>query len=135
MTERLNLEPSTAQGVVTAAEFLPFVGDLPMIEDAVDQFKRGDIKEGALTTLLATAGIAFDGIPLIVDGIKKASKPPQIFVGEKSKFADKVASKEIMESRQLTEPKSDYYDDFMGVSAVSELPSELRNKILNISEI
>ena len=129
LTERLNLDPSTAQGVVTAAEFVPFLGDLSMIEDAVDQFKRGDIKEGALTTLLATAGIAFDGIPLIVDGIKKASKPPQIFVGEKSKFADKVASKEIMESRQLTEPKSDYYDDFMGVSAVSELPSELRNKI------
>lgn len=129
LTERLNLDPSTAQGVVTAAEFVPFLGDLPMIEDAVDQFKRGDIKEGALTTLLATAGIAFDGIPLIVDGIKKASKPPQIFVGEKSKFADKVASKEIMESRQLTEPKRDYYDDFMGVSAVSELPSELRNKI------
>ena len=129
LTERLTLDPSTAQGVVTAAEFVPFLGDLPMIEDAVDQFKRGDIKEGALTTLLATAGIAFDGIPLIVDGIKKASKPPQIFVGEKSKFADKVASKEIMESRQLTEPKRDYYDDFMGVSAVSELPSELRNKI------
>jgi len=129
LTERLNLDPSTAQGVVTAAEFLPFVGDAPMIEDAIDQFKRGDIKEGALTTLLATAGIAFDGIPLIVDGIKKASKPPQIFVGEKSKFADKVASKEIMESRELIEPKRDYYDDFMGVSAVSELPSELRNKI------
>lgn len=137
LTERLNLDPSTAQGVVTAAEFVPFVGDLPMIEDAVDQFKRGDIKEGALTTTLAVAGIAFDGIPLIVDGIKKASKPPQIFVGEKSKFADKVASKEIMESRELTEPKRDYYDDFMGVSAVSELPSELRNKIssgeINIS--
>ena len=131
LTERLNLDPSTAQGVVTAAEFLPFLGDLPMIEDAVDQFKRGDIKEGALTTLLATAGIAFDGVPLIVDGIKKASKPPQIFVGEKSKFADKVASKEIMESRQLSQPRSDYYDDDIGVSAVSELPFELRQKIAN----
>lgn len=147
LTERLNLDPSTAQGVVTAAEFLPFLGDLPMIEDAVDQFKRGDIKEGALTTTLAVAGIAFDGIPLIVNSIKKTktgipkkevtpeedalSSPliPKMFVGEKSKFADKVASKEIMESRQLTEPKRDYYDDFMGVSAVSELPSELRNKI------
>ena len=66
LTEKLNLDPSTAQGVVTASEFIPFVGDLPMIEDAVDQFKRGDIKEGALTTTLAVAGIAFDGIPLIV---------------------------------------------------------------------
>ena len=147
LTERLNLDPSTAQGVVTAAEFLPFVGDAPMIEDAFDQFMKGEIKEGALTTILATAGIAFDGIPLIVNSIKKTktgipkkevtpeedalSSPliPKMFVGEKSKFADKVASKEIMESRQLTEPKSDYYDDFMGVSAVSELPSELRNKI------
>ena len=71
LTERLNLDPSTAQGVVTAAEFVPFLGDLPMIEDAVDQFKRGDIKEGALTTTLAVAGIAFDGIPLIVKNLKR----------------------------------------------------------------
>ena len=127
LTERLNLDPSTAQGVVTAAEFVPFVGDLPMIEDAVDQFKRGDIKEGALTTTLAVAGIAFDGIPLIVDGIKKASKPPQIFVGEKSKFADKVASKEIMESRELT-PSA---DDAFGLGAVAEFPDELKRKIYN----
>jgi len=127
LTEKLNLDPSTAQGVVTAAEFVPFLGDLPMIEDAVDQFKRGDIKEGALTTLLATAGIAFDGVPLIVDGIKKASKPPQIFVGEKSKFADKVASKEIMESRKLTQSP----DDSFGVSAVSEFPDKLKSKIYN----
>ena len=127
LTERLNLDPSTAQGVVTAAEFVPFVGDAPMIEDAIDQFRRGDIKEGALTTLLATAGIAFDGIPLIVDGIKKASKPPQIFVGEKSKFADRVASKEMMESRQLTATTE---EDF-GVSAVAEFPAEIKNKVYN----
>ena len=44
LTERLNLDPSTAQAVVTTAEFVPFVGDAPMIEDAFDQFKRGDIK-------------------------------------------------------------------------------------------
>ena len=127
LTERLNLDPSTAQGVVTAAEFVPFLGDLPMIEDAVDQFKRGDIKEGALTTLLATAGIAFDGIPLIVDGIKKASKPPQIFVGEKSEFADKVASKKIMESRELTSSA----DDSFGVDALAEFPNELKSKVYN----
>ncbi len=145
LTERLNLDPSTAQGVVTAAEFVPFLGDLPMIEDAVDQFKRGDIKEGALTTLLATAGIAFDGIPLIVNSIKKTktgiskkevtpeedalSSPliPKMFVGEKSKFADKVASKEIMESRKLTQSP----DDSFGVSAVSEFPDKLKSKIYN----
>jgi len=104
LTERLNLDPSTAQGVVTAAEFVPFVGDLPMIEDAVDQFKRGDIKEGALTTTLAVAGIAFDGIPLIVKNLKRVktdipeekvtpeeealSSPlvPKMFVGEKAKL-------------------------------------------------
>jgi hypothetical protein len=131
LTERLNLDPSTAQAVVTTAEFVPFVGDAPMIEDAFDQFKRGDIKEGALTTLLATAGIAFDGIPILVNGFKKAMNPPQMIVGEKSKLADKVASKEIMESRQLTKPSSDYYDDDIGVSAVSELPFELRQKIAN----
>ena len=104
LTERLNLDPSTAQGVVTAAEFVPFVGDLPMIEDAVDQFKRGDIKEGALTTTLAVAGVAFDGIPLIVKNLKRVktnipeekvtpeeealSSPlvPKMFVGEKAKL-------------------------------------------------
>ena len=104
LTERLNLDPSTAQGVVTAAEFVPFVGDLPMIEDAVDQFKRGDIKEGALTTTLAVSGIAFDGIPLIVKNLKRVktdipeekvtpeeealSSPlvPKMFVGEKAKL-------------------------------------------------
>ena len=145
LTERLNLDPSTAQGVVTAAEFVPFVGDAPMIEDAIDQFRKGDIKEGALTTLLATAGIAFDGIPLIVNSIKKTktgipkkevtpeedalSSPliPKMFVGEKSKFADKVASKEMMESRQLTAaPEEDF-----GVSAVAEFPAEIKNKVYN----
>ena len=104
LTEKLNLDPSTAQGVVTASEFIPFVGDLPMIEDAVDQFKRGDIKEGALTTTLAVAGIAFDGIPLIVKNLKRIktdipeekvtpeedalSSPlvPKMFVGEKAQL-------------------------------------------------
>ena len=102
LTERLNLDPSTAQGVVTVAEFVPFVGDLPMIEDAVDQFKRGDIKEGALTTTLATAGIAFDGIPLIINGIKKASKPAQVFSGD---FGEEEARKNIIDIATKKRPE------------------------------
>ncbi len=102
LTERLNLDPSTAQGVVTAAEFLPFLGDLPMIEDAVDQFKRGDIKEGALTTTLAVAGIAFDGIPLIINGIKKASKPAQVFSGD---FGEEEARKNIIDIATKKRPE------------------------------
>ena len=102
LTERLNLDPSTAQGVVTAAEFVPFLGDLPMIEDAVDQFKRGDIKEGALTTTLAVAGIAFDGIPLIINGIKKASKPAQVFSGD---FGEEEARKNIIDIATKKRPE------------------------------
>jgi hypothetical protein len=101
-TEKLNLDPSIAQGVVTAAEFVPFVGDLPMIEDAVDQFKRGDIKEGALTTTLAVAGIAFDGIPLIINGIKKASKPAQVFSGD---FGEEEARKNIIDIATKKRPE------------------------------
>jgi hypothetical protein len=102
LTEKLNLDPSIAQGVVTAAEFVPFVGDLPMIEDAVDQFKRGDIKEGALTTTLAVAGIAFDGIPLIINGIKKASKPAQVFSGD---FGEEEARKNIIDIATKKRPE------------------------------
>ena len=102
LTERLNLDPSTAQRVVTAAEFVPFVGDAPMIEDAIDQFRRGDIKEGALTTTLAVAGVAFDGIPIIVNSIKKASKPAQIFSGD---FGEEEARKNIIDIATKKRPE------------------------------
>ena len=102
LTERLNLDPSTAQGVVTAAEFVPFVGDAPMIEDAIDQFRRGDIKEGALTTTLAVAGVAFDGIPIIVNSIKKASKPAQVFSGD---FGEEEARKNIIDIATKKRPE------------------------------
>ena len=148
LTERLNLDPSTAQGVVTAAEFLPFLGDLPMIEDAVDQFKRGDIKEGALTTLLATAGIAFDGVPLIVDGIKKASKPAQVFSGDfgeeqplknvfnidtgKKKEVIKDANEEVLKILRDTYPDMEARSDIYKVG-VLETDKGYRNTAYDIT--
>jgi len=148
LTEKLNLDPSTAQGVVTASEFIPFVGDLPMIEDAVDQFKRGDIKEGALTTTLAVAGIAFDGIPLIVNGIKKASKPAQVFSGDfgeeqplknvfnidtgKKKEVIKDANEEVLKILRDTYPDMEARSDIYKVG-VLETDKGYRNTAYDIT--
>ena len=77
-TNKLNLNPKTAENLVATAEWLPLVGSSVAVEDAVDNYKNGNYTEAAFDAAMVSLEFA----PVVGKLLRRAIKGEELFPTE-----------------------------------------------------